>query len=176
MDTKLIIINLLDWMSKNIEYGWMEPSGKKHLSKEINGELFWNNYRLMLPQEVFINKIGVCWDQTMFENWIFSSLNVEYKLIFIQQYKLSTHSFLIYKEQGKWNYFENSFEQFRGIHKGFKSEKEVVELVYKNMCSVIQEETPSGFQWSYMNPINFSTKLSCEQFYNLVGYDYSKGE
>jgi len=60
---------------------------------------FWDHYSLLLPYEVYEHKIGTCWDQTIFENYVFDhQLKYEHKMIFIQQFLISTHTFLVLSE------------------------------------------------------------------------------
>lgn len=176
MDKQMQITNLFDWMTKNITYGWLGKDKKIYVGDKYFDTHFWSQYQLMLPQEVFTHKLGVCWDQVMFSNWVFETLDIEYKLIFIQQFKISTHTFLIYKEGNKWTYFETSFEKFRGIHSGFKNPEEIIKQVYTNMCSIPSNKPQTGYIYSYMDPVDFKTKLSCAEFYKKVNYNWDEAE
>lgn len=163
---------LLDWMS-DVRYGWCDKTGKKYTGKDSYGNIFWEKYSMLLPEEVYKKKIGVCWDQSIFEKWIFDNvLNVESKLVWIQQHKVSTHTFLVYKENGKWMYFENAAAKYRGIHGPYNTIEPIVKQVYKQMQDI--ENGKDGYTWSYMDPKKFRKKLTCKQFLNACGYDYTK--
>lgn len=165
---------LLDWMV-DVRYGWCDKNGKEYIGKELYGNIFWDKYRLLLPHEVYEKKIGVCWDQAIFEKWVFdNAFEFESKLIWVQQYKVSTHTFLVYKENGKWMYFENAFGKHQGIHGPFSSIDAIVKQVYKQMQDY--EKGKDGYGWSYMDPKQFRKKLTCKQFMDACGYDYEKME
>lgn len=165
---------LLDWM-KDIEYGWCDKNGKKYIGSDYYGDIFWKDYRLLLPEEVYKKKIGVCWDQTIFEKYVFDrQFSYETKMIFIQQYKISTHTFLVYKTENEWLYFENSFNKYKGIHGPYKQISDIVKLVFKQMQEY--EKGKDGYGWSFMDPNKFKKKLTCKQFMNYCGYNYEKME
>jgi len=171
---------LLRWMGKNIEYGWLDKSYKRHKGFDD----WWKHYSLLLPEEVYKYKIGTCYDQTIFEHFIFSRdfPELETKMIWIQQYKISSHSFLVYKipDSGKWNWFENSFYKVRGIHGPYPSIQNIVDDVHKAMnmhrSNDTQDIPDTGFKWTIMDPKKFQRKLSAPQFYKVVGFDWSKSE
>ena len=166
--------DLLEYM-KTFEYGWCDKSGKEYIGDDLYGNIFWDNYRLMLPEEVFKHKLGVCWDQTIFEKYVFdNTFPFESKIIFIQQYKVSTHTFLIYKQNGKWMYFENSFKKHRGIHGPFDNIDSIIKKVYNQMQNY--KKGTDGYRWQYMDPNKFEKKLTCKQFMDNCGYDYTKME
>ena len=49
--------NLLIWLSNNIEYAWMDKDYKKY---DDFGMEWWDNYRLLLPDEVVKYGVGTC--------------------------------------------------------------------------------------------------------------------
>lgn len=102
-------------LMENIEYGWVDNNNEKHL---IVDETYSKKYRLQFPKEVIKNKIGVCWDQVELERFYFKN-NPSIKTFFIvydDNDKCPTHTFLTYEENNKLYWFEHSWEIFRGIH------------------------------------------------------------
>ena len=121
---------LSDWMSENIKYGFVDTNNTIHL--DFNQFV---DYKLESPYEVYENKVGVCWDQTFFEAYIFKKyLKIKYKIFIIisNDENNTSHSFLVYHRNNKFYYFENSYEKYRGIHQ-FSSEKDVIKFVLNNM-------------------------------------------
>jgi len=111
-------VKLLNWMSKNIEY-----------------EEDMENYFLKSPDDLVRLGKGVCWDQAELERAWFSKYGYESKVIYIQQFnkECSTHSFLIYKDKDKWVWFEHSYSDHKGIHKGYEHIRDCICDVYEKM-------------------------------------------
>jgi hypothetical protein len=161
---------LLKWMD-SIEYGWMDEDYKK---REDLGNEFWNHYSMLLPHEVFKYKTGTCWDQTVFAKHVFDkAFDYESHMVFIQQYKVSTHTFLVYKKDDEWYWFENAFAKHRGIHGPFDSIEDIVVEVFEKME---EEEHGSGYEWTIMHPDSFKEKLTCKEFMDLCDYNYEEME
>ena len=101
----------------------------KHNNKHnIVNEEYANNYILQSPKEVIKNKIGVCWDQVELERYYFKGNDWSVKTYFIVHDdgdKCPTHTFLTYKKNNKYYWFEHSWERFRGIHE-YNSLKELL--------------------------------------------------
>ena len=113
---------LNEYMNKNILYGYLGKNNKIYMPNDSNFDKDWlDNYILENAFDILNTKVGNCWDQVEFErNW-FENNNYEYKTIYHQvllNYDNSypTHTFLIYKENDKWYWFENAWEDMKGIH------------------------------------------------------------
>ena len=107
--------NIMLLMEK-IEYGWLDKKNNKHYKIDNS---FCDNYILQSPQEIIQNKLGVCWDQVELERYYFKNNNLNIKTYFLVYYdndKCPTHTFLIYKENNKFYWFEHSWEKYRGIY------------------------------------------------------------
>ena len=166
--------DLLNWM-KQIKYGWVD----KNLKKYYNFDKWYDKVMIQLPQDLFKTKIGTCYEQTLFEYYIFKHYFGQYpcKMIHIQQFYVSNHSFLIYKKDNKWYYFENSFNRIRGIHGPYQNINQIIKFVKETM--VRQSKDINTFQnkgWKVieMDPRKFTKRMSGPEFYNQVEYDWSK--
>lgn len=126
---------LLNYMKENISYGFMTKDGSIEKENYVN---FGRKYKLQTPEEVYKNKVGVCWDQVEFQKLIFDKyirLPVDTYFVDISDGKKTTHThtFLVYSNgDGYFNYFENSYEKLRGIHK-FKNIYLTVNYVLENL-------------------------------------------
>lgn len=112
-------------LMKDIEYGWMDKNSNKYVKVY---ETFSDNYLLQSPNEVIKNKIGVCWDQVELERYYFKGHDENIKTYFLAYYDnkdCPTHTFLTFEKEGKYFWFEHSWEKFRGIHE-YSSEKELL--------------------------------------------------
>jgi hypothetical protein len=114
---------LLGFMQKNIDYGYIGKNNKRVYSwkDEDMGKDFVAEYFLQSPQELIKSGHGVCFDSTELERYWFEKNGYEIKtlfMIFAKQFDndLPTHTFLAYKERDKWLWFEHSFGDQRGIH------------------------------------------------------------
>lgn len=99
-----------------IDYGWVDKNGKKHIN---DFDTFSDEYILQSPEEVINNQVGVCWDQVELERYYFKDVNNFVKTFFIVHYdddKCPTHTFLTFEKGNKYYWFEHSWEKFRGIH------------------------------------------------------------
>ncbi len=109
-------LEIMKYMS-NIEYGWVDKQNNIHYEVDEN---FSDTYRLQSPEETLSNKVGVCWDQVELETYYFNKTNIEYKTYFIAHYdnnKCPTHTFLVFKKNNLYYWFEHSWNIFKGIHK-----------------------------------------------------------
>lgn len=106
---------LLDFMEL-IEYKWMDKKGNIHSS--LTNEMY-TNYSFMTPEEVFVNKCGICGDQCNFEKFWFLNNGYKCKIMeigLIRENEAPGHFFLIYKDKDKYIWFENAWNDERGIH------------------------------------------------------------
>ena len=111
---------LLEWMEQ-ITYGYKGKTKLHIYTEEDFNDAWYDEYLLSSPTEVIKNKIGNCWDQTELERYWFEKHNYKVKTIYVMvnlpyENPYPTHTFLIYQDNNKWYYFENSDYNNRGIH------------------------------------------------------------
>lgn len=125
---------LLDYMINNITYGFLGTNGKRYDNPDSEE---WNDWYdqsfIQSGEEVLKSKTGICWDQVELERLWFSKHNYEFVTVFIWfsvDYVNSypTHSFLLYKDNNKWNWFENAFFDCTGIHE-YNSKEDAIKSV-----------------------------------------------
>ena len=122
---------LLKFMSENITYGYLGDDGKIHLPSESDfNDVWFKTYVLENYEDLLKTKVGNCWDQTEFERTWFTNHSYEVKTFYEQvlldyENPYPIHAFLVFKNNGKWYWFENSDSDNRGIH----SAKNLVELL-----------------------------------------------
>lgn len=135
---------LLKYMSENINYGYLGKDGRVyHYDDENFNEKWHSEYVLQNKDSILKTRYGTCWDQVEFERYWFNKNNYEIKTIYEMvnvDYKndYPTHSFLIYKENDTWNWFENSDFNNRGIHT-FNSYKELIKYQYNRYLDFLKE-------------------------------------
>lgn len=114
---------LLDFMNKNIKYGYLGKNGKIYHEDDTDFNSKWySEYVLESPNDVLNNLCGNCFDQVELEREWFLKHNYEIKTIFEMvklEYKnnYQMHAFLVYKDKSNnWNWFENADFNNRGIY------------------------------------------------------------
>lgn len=152
------IMKLMD----EIEYGWVDKDGKKHIKLEG----FADNYRLQTPEELMKNKLGVCWDQVELERYYFKEKGIDVKSYFIVHYdgnKCPCHTFISYEKDNKFYWFEHAWEKHRGI-KEFNSEECLLREVKK--C-FIELELKNGYNEDYLFIYNYPTP---KEHIDVIGF------
>lgn len=135
---------LLDYMNKNIRYGFIDTKGNKYCSPGSKEWIInWFDNGIVQNFETLLDtKIGTCWDQVEFERKWFSDNNYEFKTFFCffeNDKPLPTHTFLVYKEDNKYYWFENSFEIERGIHEYDSIDKLINSVMDKQFKYALEE-------------------------------------
>lgn len=121
------IMNLME----SVEYGWIDKNGSKH---NFVDEAYVDNYVLQSPNEVMKNKVGVCFDQVELERYYFkgNDWNIEtYFIVYYDNDRCTTHTFLIYKNNNKYYWFEHVWERFKGIHEYNTKKDLLLDVRYK---------------------------------------------
>lgn len=156
--------DLLEYMKKNINYGFIGRNGKKYydmFSEEWND--WYSQCIVQSGEEVLESKIGTCWDQVELERLWFEEKGYNIYTFFMwfevnRENDFPSHSFLIYEQDNKFYWFENAFESERGIHK-FNSLEEAIENVKYKQIKYTKMNYPD---------------ISDDDINNLVVYEYSK--
>ena len=134
---------LLDFMSKNINYGYLGKNGRVYHYGDSDFDRDWyEQYILESYDELLENLYGNCWDQVELEREWFLKNGYEIKTIY-EMVKLDydnifpTHSFLVYKDNNYWYWFENSDFDNRLIHK-FNTLEELLNYQYKKYVDYLK--------------------------------------
>ena len=148
---------------ESIKYGWKDKNGNIHLDVD---DTFSEDYVLESPEEVFNNKVGVCWDQVEYERKYFDDNNISYNTYFIVHYdndRCPTHTFLIYNMNNKYYWFEHSWEIHRGIHEYNSEEEALKDIKNKFINFEVNNYIPDNLCiYKYDKP---SYGISVQEFY-----------
>ena len=156
---------LLKFMSGNIEYGYLGRNNHIYKENDPNFDKDWlDEYILENASDVLKTKIGNCWDQVELERDWFKKNNYEFKTIYHQvlldyDNPYPTHTFLVYKKDNKYYWFENAWENMRGIHE-FNSIEELLEFEYKENIkmlknyNILEEEIKKIKYCEYDEPVS----------------------
>jgi hypothetical protein len=161
---------LLEFMDKNINYGFVGKNGKKYLdpySPEWND--WYNECFVQTGEEILKSKIGTCWDQVELEREWFFKHNYKFKTYFICfdiEENHSTHTFLVYEDNNKYYWFENSWAKYRGIHE-YNSIDELLESIISKFVLDHNEVSSSAELYLYKYNIPFK-HIGCNEFYKYI--------
>ena len=167
---------LLDFMSNNINYGYLGKNGRVYHYDDLDFNSEWyDQYILEKSEELENNLYGNCWDQVEFERDWFLKNEYEIKTIY-EMVKLDydnvypSHSFLVYKDNDCWCWFENSDFNNRGIHK-FNTLDELLNYQYKkyveflNTFNITNDELEKIIVTEYDKP---EEHITAEEYLNHV--------
>lgn len=112
---------LMDFMKMNIQYGWIDKNGEKHLN---NLKGFRENYRTSSIEEILRTNLGTCIEQAKLIKLFFDKMGIENKLYCYRRYEteenfdkeVKMHCFVLFHHKDKWYHFEHSNSNKRGIH------------------------------------------------------------
>lgn len=121
----------LDYLNKEIQYGFIDKYGRVYNEMELNTRDWANNYALQIEDRLANTKIGHCWDFVELERFYFDRFDVKNKSYFAYDKKLDiTHTFLLYFENNKANWIESAWGT--NEHIGVYSDEDKAILDIKN--------------------------------------------
>lgn len=161
---------LMTWMRSNIKYGWKSlEDGKIHGTNENEDVIyFFNHYRLQSPNQLTKTRFGVCWDQCELERRWFGKNGIEHGVFYIElqdQKVLPTHTFLVYKMNDYYWWFEHSWLEMKGIRKYNDLRSLILDVVLKHQAANNDRTSPVYVSWLEEAP-NYG--LTCEQYMNYA--------
>ena len=134
---------LLNFMSNNINYGYLGKNGRVYHYDDSDFDSSWyEQYILENKNDILKNLYGNCWDQVELEREWFLKNKYKIKTIY-EMVKLDydneypTHTFLIYTDNDYWYWFENADFNNRGIHR-FDSYDELLNYQYKKYVEFLK--------------------------------------
>lgn len=112
---------LMDFMNKNITYGWQENNGGLHFNNLTD---FRQNYIVNSIELALFNGLGTCIEQAKIIKAFFDRIGLENKLFCHRGYEteenfdkdVRMHCFVLFKYNNIWYHFEHSNRPKRGIH------------------------------------------------------------
>ena len=134
---------LLEFMSKNINYGYLGKNKHIYKPNDSNFNTDWyEEYILESKDDILKNLYGNCFDQVEFARDWFLNNHYEIKTIYemVQlnyENNYPSHAFLAYKNDNYWYWFENADLNNRGIHK-FKTFQELINYQYDKYLELLK--------------------------------------
>lgn len=154
-----------------IEYGFKDEQGNNIIDTNSTkwDEEFSEFYYLLTPEELLERKCGVCWDQVELERKLFEekSIKVETYFVFIaDQDRLPSHTFLIYEDDGKYYWFEHSWNPYKGIHEYENKSSLLLDVIkhFKESHPEVSQNAPL-YLYEYKKP---NEHITCDEFYQYI--------
>lgn len=149
----------------DIEYGYVTKDRNK---KYVIDDTYSDNYILQSPKELMISKVGVCWDQVELERYYFKGYDIKtYFIVYYDDDKCPTHTFLTYKKEDKYYWFEHSWKKYRGIHE-YTSIDLLLSDIKEKFINDIKEDYNNKLDMNYLCLYEYKKpnyNISTEEFY-----------
>ena len=131
------IDDVLDFMKKNIRYGWLDLKGKTHIGNMKN---FRKLYRTMSIEQTLKYGVGTCIEQVYLMSYLLGNINIKNKMFATRIYEPNDydemdkeehmHCFILCYVDDKVYHIEHPNWYSIGIYE-YKSEKEAIEKINK---------------------------------------------
>ncbi len=146
------------------------------MNESVMRELEKINYRwidddtfIQDAKEVIESKEGNCWEQVELERKLFSDLGVDTQSYFVslsdESEHYQTHTFIVYQNNGKFIWFEHSWESYKGVYE-YNSLKELL-MDVKNKLILSFSDISVGevyaFVYFYQKP---NKRMKAPEFLN----------
>lgn len=100
-------------LMENIEYGWIDKEKNRHLKLDSNMEEICY---LQSPKELIKTKLGICIEQVELERYYFKYETKSYVIIYNEKDFRRLHTFLVFKKNNKYYWFEHALTDLKGIY------------------------------------------------------------
>lgn len=171
--------SFLDYMKMNVEYGWMDQFGEKHLN---NLKGFRENYRISSIDEIMETGVGTCIEQAKLVKFFFDKIGFENKLYCYRRYEteenfdkeVRMHCFVLFHYQDSWYHFESSNSKKIGIHKYASPEDAIQSEVDRHDEKDIRElveipDIPEGLTYYQFNQyVNTFETIQTDKVYKKL--------
>lgn len=127
--------DVYEWIDENIQYGWIDIDGNKHIGEMKN---FRKLYRTMSTEEIFEYKIGTCIEQVAIMHFLLDKINIKNKMFCCRMYEPDDygnleedehmHCFVLFYRNDKVYHLEHPNFEKKGIYE-YNSEKEAMKAI-----------------------------------------------
>ena len=123
---------------------------------------------IKIPNQVLKSKLAICYDLVELERQLFVKYNYEVKTIFSYQNlpieDNPTHTYLIFKENSKYYWFEISWQAFKSIQGPFNSYLDCIKFVNSKLKESWNSKTIYNLEYNKFNYNN----MNVNQFGNYI--------
>lgn len=145
--------DLMNFMDKNIEYGWVDINNELHLNNLINLESL---YKTNSINQILTSGVGTCVEQAKLIKNFFDAHGYENKLFCSKEIdkdnKYNMHCFVLYKDGSRWYHFEHSNDKQKGIHLYTSIDDALDNIVEDKNLKIIQlPDIPTDLTFKQLN-------------------------
>ena len=156
---------LLRWMNC-ISYGWYSYEDQSFHGTDDDDptDYFYKYYRLQTPEELVRRQIGVCWDCTELEREWFEKHNYQFGVFYLEidnRQECPSHTFLVYRENNRYYWFEHSWYDYRGIHGYVRLQDLLYDVITKHQKANRDDRSPVIITLMKDKP---KTNATCQEF------------
>lgn len=128
--------DLMKFFESNLEYGFVYRNKIFTPMKPYFSTNMDKLYKIRLGEDLIKNKYGVCWDFCELERKFFLQNTIAHECFFIDSQNKEngathTHTFALFKQNGKWYWFEYSWFYQRGIWEYATKEEALKDILLK---------------------------------------------
>ncbi len=160
----------------NIDYGYLDKDGNKHLGEFTNPT---DNYYLQTPEETIKNGFGICFDTVELMREYFTSRNIQCESYYMEYNKdgiFESYAFIIYRKNNLWYECPDNTWAELVSPKGFFDKEILIKEVYEWFQGWVYKEyskidKTAFFLNKYKKPtLVFERKVSLHKFCTLNNY------
>lgn len=147
------------------EYGWYDKKGKLHVG--LKDGKFLELYRMQYTDEVKRHKNSICWDLCEVEREYFEKRDFPFMTVFAVNMKMKrkpNHTFLVFKNNGKYYWFEASWEAMKGVRE-YDSLEELFDDFRDNFGDFVKGRTYEKKDIKFYRYKKPREKIGCNGFY-----------
>ncbi len=149
--------------NKDIKYGWTDKNGKvyEHIREGLPRNFHFQSY-----EELEKSRVGICWETVELDKKYLLDANIPCKTYFfvIPNLNFYCHSVLVFKENNKYYWLENSFKELTGIRE-YNNLQELFNDVMHNFNAITHIENPNLKQLKIFEYNTPKFGIGCVQFY-----------
>lgn len=148
-----------------IKYGWYDKDGRLHESLKTGN--FAKNYRMQYIDEVKRHKSSICWDLCEVEREFFKKTSYPFMTVFavLKKYKRKPcHTFLVFKNNDKYYWFEASWNKMKGIRE-YNSLEKLFDDIRDNFDEFTKSKDYDKNEIEFYKYKKPREKIGCNGFY-----------
>jgi hypothetical protein len=146
------VVDELFLLIRDVWYGYYTKEGV--VRWQYNDEKFHQDYKFISPQDMLKCKAGICWNCVELARQMFTAVGMEVHVIYIELMNDFTHTYTVFVQDGKYYWFEYTFDKYRGVHGPYQSLAQTVQVVA--YCMNLDDHR--------REPITYATDYQCPPF------------
>ncbi|MDO5569459.1 MAG: hypothetical protein Q4G04_05060 [bacterium] len=159
------IIKFFDQLS-SIKYGWYDQNNNLH--EDLKGNIFYEQYQMQLPSQIIANNHAICFDICELEREFFIKQKIPFVTILAlleNDNKYPCHTFLIFKLNNKYYWFEASWQDKKAIHQ-YNDVKSILLCIKENFHYFTKDKKYNQKNIAFYCYSKPKININCQDFFN----------